>query len=130
SLDELHGTKVEVLPADLTAPSELREVEKRAAKETALEMLVNNAGFGTVGAFAKLDVDREEEEVRLNVVALLRLTRAALPGMIERGRGTIINVSSLAAFQPVAANATYAATKSFVNTFTESLHEELRGAGV
>ena len=130
SLDELHGTKVEVLPADLTAPSELREVEKRVAKEAALEMLVNNAGFGTVGAFAKLDVDREEEEVRLNVVALLRLTRAALPGMIERGRGTIINVSSLAAFQPVAANATYAATKSFVNTFTESLHEELRGTGV
>lgn len=130
SLEKEHGIDVEVLAADLTKPSELREVETHVAKDGALELLVNNAGFGTVGEFAVLDVDGEEEEIRLNVVALVRLTHAALKGMMKRRRGSIINVSSLAAFQPVPANATYAATKSFVNTFTESLHEELRGWGV
>ena len=87
-----------------------------------------SAGLGAV--FADLDPEREDEEIRLNVVALTRLTRAALPGLIARGRGAIINVSSMAAFQPAPMNATYGATKAFVNSFTEALHEELRGSGV
>ena len=135
-LDELadevrtrHRVEVEVLPADLTEPAELRVVE-RVVADADLELLVNNAGFGTMGRFAELEVDREEAEVRLNIVALTRLARAALPGMIERGRGGIINVSSLAALQPAPYNATYGATKAFVNSFTEALAEELRGSGV
>jgi len=123
------GTQVEVLPADLTDPTELRVVE-RVVGDTELDLLVNNAGFGTFGRFAELDVDREEEEVRLNVVALVRLTRAALPGMTARHAGAIIQVSSMAAFQPGPYNATYCATKAYVNSFTEALYEELRGTGV
>jgi len=124
-----HGGEVEVLPADLTDPPELRIVEKLVA-DTDLDLLVNNAGFGTVGSFAKLDVAKEEEEIRLNIVALMRLTRAALPGMSARHRGSIINVSSMAGFQPAPYNATYGATKAFVNSFTEAVCEELRGTGV
>ncbi len=100
------------------------------AGDKRLELLVNNAGFGTTGPFATLDPDREEAEIRLNVIALVRLTRAALPGMIARGRGAIINVSSLAAFVPGPYDAAYGATKAFVNSFTEALHEEIRDTGV
>lgn len=124
-----HGREVEVLPADLTDAPELRVVEKVVA-DADLDLLVNNAGFGTVGTFAQLDVAKEDEEIRLNVIALVRLTRAALPGMVARRRGSILNVSSMAAFQPAPYNATYAATKAFVNSFTEALYEELRGTGV
>jgi short-subunit dehydrogenase len=129
-LEKEHEIEVAVEAADLTVPEELRAIERRVGDDAALELLVNNAGFGTIGRFAALDVDREEEEIRLNVIALVRLTRAALPGMTRRKRGAIINVSSLAAFQPAPSNATYGATKAFVNSFTESLHEELRGTGV
>ena len=125
-----YGTVVEVIGADLTQPTALRTVEEHVASDLALELLVNNAGFGTTGPLARLDPDQEEAEIRLNVLALVRLTRAALPGMIARGRGAIINVSSLAAFAPGPYDATYSATKAFVNSFTEALHEELSGTGV
>ncbi len=124
-----HDGGVEVLPADLTHAAELRVVEK-VVEDADLDLLVNNAGFGTAGTFAQLAVAKEEEEIRLNVIALMRLTRAALPGMIKRRRGAVINVSSMAGFQAAPYNATYAATKAFVNTFTEALHEELRGTGI
>ena len=130
-LRERFDCGVSVVAADLTQPSELRKVEEQVASDEALDLLVNNAGFGTIGRFATLDPDREEEEVRLNIIALQRLTRAALPGMIARKRGGIINVSSMAGLQPGGpSNATYSATKAFVNSFTEALHEELRGSGV
>jgi hypothetical protein len=129
-LHRAHHVDVEVLAADLTERSGLERLERRLAGEDRLELLVNNAGFGTVGAFAKAEVEHEEEEIRLNVLALVRLTRAALPGMIARKRGTIINVSSMAAFQPGPYMATYGATKAFVNSFTEGVAEELRGTGV
>lgn len=129
-LNAAHGVAGEVMAADLTVAAELQRVADAAAADSALELLVNNAGFGTIGPFAELDPGREDEEIRLNVVALTRLTRAVLPGLVERRRGSIINVSSLAAFQPAPRNATYGATKAFVNSFTESLHEELRGSGV
>jgi short-subunit dehydrogenase len=124
------GIAVEVMVADLTQPLALRAVEARAAADQALTLLVNNAGFGTAGPFARLDPDREEAEISLNVLALVRLTRAVLPGMIAQGQGAIINVSSLAAFVPGPYDAVYGATKAFVNSFTEALHEELRGTGV
>jgi len=124
------GMEVEVLPADLTSPADLRRVEQALATDARLELLVNNAGVGTFGAFAELDPDREEMEIRLNVIALVRLARAALPVMLARGHGSIVNLSSLAGWQPCPHNATYGATKAFVNSFTEALHEELRGTGV
>lgn len=129
-LREASGVSADVVPADLTVAAQLQRVAAAIADDDGLELLVNNAGFGTVGPFAELDPDREEEEIRLNVVALTQLTRAALPGLIQRGRGGIINVSSMAAFQPTPHNATYGATKAFVNSFTEAIHEELRGTGV
>src|SRR6266446_9732232 len=129
-LRQSYGIAVEVVVADLTQSTALRTVEERVAGDNTLELLVNNAGFGTTGPFARLDPDQEEAEIRLNVLALVRLTRAVLPGMIARGRGAIINVSSMAAFLPGPYDATYGATKAFVNSFTEALHEELRGTGV
>jgi short-subunit dehydrogenase len=123
------GGAVEVLVADLSDP---RGVDATVAvvADAPLDLLVNNAGFGTVGTYADLDPIREEEEVRLNVIALMRLTRAALPAMVARRTGAIINVSSVAAFQPAPFNATYGATKAWVNSFTEAIAEELRDSGV
>jgi uncharacterized protein len=122
---------VEVLAADLGDPDGLRRVEERVAASTdPVDLLVNNAGFGTSGRFATLPVEREEEEIRVNVLAVVRLTRAALPGMVERDAGGIVNVSSLAAFQPDPGNATYGATKAFVLSFSEAVAEELRHTGV
>jgi len=125
-----HGAVVVPLRADLEDPAELRVVEKAITEDGTLELLVNNAAFGTSGPFADLDIDREEGEIRLNVLAPVRLTRAALPGMIARGKGGIINVSSLGAFQPMPFTATYGATKAYLNSFTEALYEELRDTGV
>jgi hypothetical protein len=129
-LARTHGRSVGVLVADLGTPEGVRAVEARIAAETALELVVNNAGFGTTGPFAELDRDAEEEEVRLNVLALVRLTHAAVAVFKARGHGSVINVSSLAGFQPAPFNATYAATKAFVNSFTQAVSEELRGSGV
>jgi hypothetical protein len=129
-LREERGVAVEVLAADLTQPADLKRVEERVAEDATLDLLVNNAGFGTQGSFGELDVEREEAEVRLNVVALLRLTHAALPHMLKRGRGEIVNVSSMAGFYPNPFLSTYGATKAFVTSFTESIAGELRGTGV
>jgi short-subunit dehydrogenase len=125
-----HERRVEVLVADLGSDDGVRAVEARIAAEPSLELVVNNAGFGTSGAFVDLDRDAEADEVRLNVLALLRLTHAAVAAMQPRGHGSVINVSSLAGFQPAPFNATYAATKAFVNSFTQAVSEELRGTGV
>ena len=126
-----YGVGTEVMAADLTDPSQLAAVEARLSdREQPVDVLVNNAGFGTVGKLSELDRDTETREINLNVVALVRLTHAALGPMVERGRGGVLNVSSLAGGQPTPGNATYAATKAFVSSFTQSVHEELRGSGV
>ena len=125
------GTEVEVLAADLGDPESRAPVEARLVDAASpVDLLVNNAGFGTTGTFAELDVDREDEEVRLNVLALMRLTRAVLPGMIERRHGGVVNLGSVASFVPAPKTATYAASKAFVLSFTEALSEEVRGTGV
>jgi short-subunit dehydrogenase len=138
-LDELaaevktaYGRSAEVLRADLTDPEHLAVVEARvtSTNEPIIELLVNNAGVGTAGQFATLDVEGEERQIHLNVIAVVRLTHAALPGMIERGHGGVINVSSVAGYQPTPETATYAATKAFVTSFSEAVHEELQGTGV
>jgi short-subunit dehydrogenase len=122
-----NGSHAEVLVADLTDSRQLETVEARART---VDLLVNNAGFGTFGPFHTLDIEAETREIDLNVIALVRLTHAAAGAMVERGRGGILNVSSLASFQPGPSNATYGATKAFVTSFTEAVHEELKGTGV
>jgi hypothetical protein len=131
-LSAAHGIDVEVLPADLITEDGVAAVEARLAEEGGppIDLLVNNAGYGSAGPFAELDPARVAGEVRLNVLALVRLTRAAVPPMVARGAGAVLNVSSVASLQPIPNMATYAASKAFVTSFSESLHEELRGRGV
>jgi short-subunit dehydrogenase len=120
---------VEVLPLDL-GDSSGRGVLADRLRADAIAGLCNSAGFGTSGAFHTLPIEREREEVTLNALALMELTHAALPGMIERGAGAVLNVASIAAFQPLPNMAVYSATKAFVQTFSEAVHEELHGTGV
>ena len=124
------GADVEVLPADLTLPLQLESVARRLRAAPAVDLLVNNAGMGVIGSFRVADAERLKAQLELNMVAPVVLARAVLPGMVERGRGGVINVSSLAAFQPGPWHTSYAASKAFLNYFTEGLHEELRGTGV
>jgi uncharacterized protein len=125
------GAAVEVLTADLADPAALATVEARVADAgRPVDLLVNNAGFGTYGNFDELPIDGEEREIRVNVVALVRLAHAALGAMKARGRGMILNVGSVAGLQATPGNATYGATKAFVASFSEALHEETRGTGV
>jgi short-subunit dehydrogenase len=126
-LEEAYGVAAEVLPADLTDPVQLAPAEARARD---VDLLINNAGYGTFGNFHEIDLDVDVREVQLNVIALMRLTHAAAAGMAARGKGGILNVSSLAGFQPGPRNATYSATKAFVTSFTEAVHEEMKGTGV
>ena len=93
-------------------------------------MLVNNAGFGSGGRFTELDAAKEASMVATNCEAVVALTSHFLPEMAERGRGAVLNLASLIAFQPVPFQATYGATKAFVLSFTDALHEEMRGTGV
>lgn len=129
-LERRHSITVEVLVADLLDADDLARVTDRVAASPRVDLVVNNAGFGTAGPFAELDPDREEAQVRLNVSALLALSHQAARTFRERGTGAICNVASLSAFAPAPFAATYAASKVFVTTFTEALHEELRPAGV
>ena len=129
ALSSKHGISADALEADLAGERGLSLVEERL-RSGEIEVLVNNAGFGTVGEFAELPLDREVEELDVNVRALLRLTHAALAAMVPRKRGAIINVASMAAFQPVPYNATYSASKAFVLHFSEAIHEEVRQHGV
>jgi short-subunit dehydrogenase len=125
------GVDVDVLAADLGDARDLAAVEGRVRDPARpVDVVVNNAGFGTFGHFAALDVDREEQEIRVNVSAIVRLTHAALAAMEPRRHGAVVNVSSVAAYQPSPASATYSATKAFVNSFTQAVHEEMRGTGV
>ncbi len=95
-----------------------------------VDILINNAGFGTWGSFSTSDLDLEIAEIQLNIVTLAKLTRFLLPDMIHRKSGRILNVASTAAFAPGPFMATYYATKAFVFSFTQALREELRGSGV
>lgn len=128
---ELGSDRAEVVPIDLARSAAPLELHARlAASSIEIDYLINNAGFGTTGRFDRLPLEREIEEIELNVSALVGLTRLFLPSMIARRRGTIINVASTAAFQPIPYMATYAATKAFVLSFTEAVSVEARGTGV
>lgn len=130
--DELrskYSVGVEVLPLDLGDTDSRGQLAERLGKES-IAGLCNSAGFGTSGVFHTLPLDRESEEVTLNAQALMELTHAALPGMVSRGAGAVLNIASLAGFQPIPGMAVYSATKAFVQTFSEAVHEELHGTGV
>lgn len=128
-LEQRHQVKARAIACDLSSKREL-DALLAEVRSLDLDYLVNNAGFGTVGSFAELPAEREAAMIELNVMALVRLTREALPSMIERRRGWILNIGSTAGFQPGPYMATYYASKAFVNSFSEALAYELRGTGV
>ncbi|MEA2403472.1 MAG: uncharacterized protein QOE08_119 [Thermoleophilaceae bacterium] len=126
-----HGVRVEVVPADLTDPAARDQMaEAIEGNGLAVEVLVNNAGFGIYNPLHASDRDRELEQLRILVEAPVDLTARYLPGMLERGRGAIVNISSVSAFQALPGNGTYAAAKSYVLMHSEALREEVRDRGV
>lgn len=131
SLGRAHGAEVEVLPADLGSDEGVRAVGERIELgEPPVDMLVNNAGYAARGRVAELDPAALEAMLRVNVVALSRLSRSALGRMAARGRGTIVNVASGTAFMQMPGNAGYGASKSYVVAFTRHMQAEAAGTGV
>jgi uncharacterized protein len=132
--DELaakYGAEAQVVPADLSRPESPDEiVATLAQRHIDVDVLVNDAGFGAHGMLAQIGVERQLEMIQVNVAALTQLTALLLPGMVERRHGAILNVASVAAFQPDPKQAVYGATKAYVLSLTEALAEELRGSGV
>lgn len=130
-LGKAHDARVTVIAADLGAPGAAASVFARTEElGIAVDVLVNNAGYGLYGAFTETDLDLELAMIQLNVVALTALTKLYVPGMIARGGGRVLNVASTAAFQPGPLMAVYYATKAYVLSFSEALAEELRATGV
>lgn len=126
-----YGVEAGVIAADLSRPDAGKalqaEVEERGL---AVDLLVNNAGFGGFSEFARQDQDEIGEMIAVNVTALTDLTRRFLPAMLERGRGRVLNVASTAGFIPGPLMAVYYATKAYVLSFSEAVNEELRGTGL
>lgn len=136
AFNQKYGVTADVIAADLSRPDERRRVEDRLASDPTIGMVVNNAGYGAYMPFIDVDPDRAEEQIQALVVAVVRLTRVALPGMIARGRGSIVNVSSRLAYSGamdaprLPQRAIYAASKSFVSSFSEIVANEVKGTGV
>jgi short-subunit dehydrogenase len=127
-LSARYGVACEVLPADLCRRTDVDRVAARLSdRERPVQALVNNAGFGLNRSFLGSSIDDEQRSLDVLVTAVLRLTHAAAPGMVERGSGLIVNVSSVASW---ITGGTYSAAKSWVTVFTESLAQELDGSGV
>lgn len=126
-----YSVQATVLCSDLAKPDSVdqlfSELEQRSI---VIDNLVNNAGFGALGEFVKLSVDRQTDMLMVNIVALTRLTRLLLPGMLQRGHGGVLNVGSIAAYQAGPGMSVYYASKAYVLSFTEALHEELGGSGL
>ncbi len=125
------GVDIKVMPSDLSQPDSPKQIYDRLRDENVeIDVVVNNAGFGTAGKFADIDLQTQLDMIRLNIEALVHLTRLFLPGMISRNRGGILNLASTAAFQPGPFMAVYYASKAFVLSFTDALHEELKETGI
>lgn len=130
-LHEASGTRCEVLACDLTDEAARRDLVSRVADlGLVVDVLVNNAGFSTMGPVHRSDPSREVAMIRTDVEAVAHLCSLFLPGMVERGRGAVLNVASTAAFQPLPGQAAYAASKAFVLNYGHAVRAELRGTGV
>jgi short-subunit dehydrogenase len=126
-----HGVRAYPLAADLSAPGSAAEVMDRVAQmELMVDVLVNNAGFADFGEFHRSDLGKQFQMIQLNITTLTELTHCLLPGMLERGHGYVLNVASTAAFMPGPLMSVYYATKAYVLSFSEAIHEELKGSGV
>jgi uncharacterized protein len=126
-----HEVQAETAAADVAdAASRERLVKEVESRGLTVEVLVNNAGYGSAGKFQELEAEREVGQVRTNVEAVVALCGEYVPRMVGRGRGAVLNTASTAAFQPLPRQATYAATKAFVLSFTEALHSDLHDTGV
>ncbi|BDP43819.1 short-chain dehydrogenase (plasmid) [Deinococcus aetherius] len=126
-----HGVTAHSIALDLSDPAAPAHLEAEVQRRgLVVDVLVNNAGFASYGEFWQLDLDHEMRMLQVNVTTLVELTRRLLPGMVERGRGRVLNVASTAAFMPGPLMAVYYATKAFVLSFSEAIAEELRGTGV
>ena len=124
------GRKVEVLPADLMSRKDIAPVEAALRTRNDITMLVNNAGVGAAAPLLASDVDKMEEMIALNVSVLTRLTYAAVPGFVERGAGTLVNIASIVAISPETLNGVYGGSKAFVLALSQSLQHELKDKGV
>ena len=129
-LGSTHRVRTAVLPADLGKPGAPGVLWAEATDGREIHLLVNNAGFGLKGRFDELPLERQAEMVRVNCVAPMDLAHYALRGMRARGSGGILNVASIAGYQPIPYLAAYAATKAFMIAFSEAIAEEARGSGV
>lgn len=129
-LSSEYGVQIDVLPADLTRHDQLAKVEQRLRTDERIGLLVNNAGMGASDTFVGGDIDMLEQVVQLNVIAVMRLAAAALPGFKARGRGTLINITSVLALAPELFSGVYSGTKAFVLNFSQSLQKELADTGV
>lgn len=129
-LEQEHPIAAEALPADLATDDGMASVEKRIDEIPDLTRLVNNAGFGTRGDFADVDLEKSMAMIRVHVNASTRLAHAALPGMMARRRGALINVASPSAFVPLRGNAVYSATKAYLIALSECLQLEVQDAGI
>ena len=129
-LEERHGVAVDVFPADLSLEDDVTRLVGIVAASPRLQLLVNNAGFGTRGELADASPARQEAMLRVHALAPMRLSQAALPALLKQRRGAIVNVSSVASFVYSAGNVNYCATKAYLTTFSEGLAAELRATGV
>ena len=129
-LQDRHGVQTSLHLAELSDPDAVASLESRVRETDDLAVLVNNAGFSRIEVFHEDDINAQEELIRVHVLASVRLAHAAIAPMKRAGGGTIINVSSVAAFTPAPRNATYCATKAYLIAFSESLHLELRQYGI
>lgn len=125
-----YSVDVEVIIAELANAKDLEALAAKIKTIKNLEILVNNAGFASRGYFYEVDFTSHETMLKVHTLATIKLTHAVLPTMVKNKRGAIINVSSIAAFYPYPQNAMYAATKAFLNRFTEAIKVELKGTGV
>ncbi|RUU76001.1 MULTISPECIES: SDR family oxidoreductase [unclassified Mesorhizobium] len=128
-LRQTYSRKVSVISADLSNDDDVRRVEQAIASDDSVTLLVNNAGLGGQSVVATADADAAERMIKVNVIALTRLTRAVLPGFLARNRGAVVNIASVLAYE-TSFGGIYSGTKAYVVNFTEALHREVEGTEV